>query len=97
MIAKTLPHAVIDRQAISLTFDGEELPFYYAEEGPRAEPYAEGLSVVWVPVLVESVEEIEADESRLCDPALWKPRQPAVYTDVVERGGRVLASYRGDS
>lgn len=91
MIQKTLPHAIIDRQELRVTFDGEELPYYYAEQGRRVEELGEGLSLVWLPIIVEGVEEIPAEPSEYRSPDLW-PAQ-----EVVEKGGRVLESYRGDS
>lgn len=72
-IQKSTPQVVIDRQRLKVTFDGEELPFFYAEAGPRSAPYEEGLSVVWLPILVESVEDLPADDTRRCYPGLWRP------------------------
>ena len=80
-MTKTFPEVVIDRQGGNITFDGEELPYFFAEAGPRVEELGEGLSVLWLPIIVGDVEEI--------------PATPA--PDVVARGGRVLESYRGDS
>ncbi|MFD0044765.1 hypothetical protein ACFVGV_06195 [Pseudarthrobacter scleromae] len=57
MIQKTLPEVVIDRQELSVTLNGEELPFFYVEQGPRVEELGEGLSVLWLPIIVGAVEE----------------------------------------
>ena len=96
-MTKTLPEVVIDRQGLSVTLDGEELPYFYAEQGPRVEELREGLSIVWLPVIAGAVEEIPVEEPigpfRSAD--LWP--EPFREADVVARGGRVLESYRGDS
>ncbi len=63
-VQKSLPAVVIDRQRGKITFDGEELPYWFAEVGPHTRPLGEGISVVWVPVLAESVEEIPIEPSR---------------------------------
>ena len=81
-IQKSTPQVVIDRQRLKVTFDGEELPFFYAEAGPRSAPYEEGLSVVWLPILVESVEDLPADDTRRCAPGLWREEWPDAYRDV---------------
>jgi hypothetical protein len=91
-IQKILPHAIIDRQALTVTLDGEELPYFYAEQGPKVEPLGEGLEILWLPIIVGGVEDIPATPSEHRSPDLW-PSQD----DVVARGGRHLASYRGDS
>ncbi|MCZ9884620.1 hypothetical protein [Arthrobacter sp. B2a2-09] len=99
MIQKSIPHAIVDRQALTVSLDGEELPYFYAEQGPRTEELGEGLSILWLPVIADGVEEIPADEpkSPFRSKDLWPEPEPAVYTDVVTKGGRVLRSYRGDS
>lgn len=81
-MTKTFPEVVIDRQGGNITFDGEELPYFFAEAGPRVEELGEGLSVLWLPIIVGDVEEVPAT---------------AAQEDVVARGGRHLESYRGDS
>jgi hypothetical protein len=91
MMQKTLPHAILDRQELTLTLDGEELPYFYAEAGPRVEELAEGLSIVWVPIIVGGVEEIEAETP------LNPHRSPDLWPESRPMGGRALTSYRGDS
>lgn len=71
MIQKILPAAIIDRQALTVSFDGEELPYFYAEQGPRVADLGEGLSIVWLPVIVGSVEDIPAEPSKFRSPDLW--------------------------
>ena len=76
MIQKTLPHAIIDRQALTVTLDGEELPYYYAEIGPHTRPLGEDLHIVWLPIIVGGVEDIPANEPKSPhrSPDLWPSR-----------------------
>ncbi|CCQ44644.1 hypothetical protein ARTSIC4J27_570 [Pseudarthrobacter siccitolerans] len=83
---------MIDRQELRVTLDGQELPYFYAEQGPRVEELGEGLSVLWLPIIVGGVEDVPATPGPYRSPDLW-PAQD----DVVARGGRHLDSYRGDS
>lgn len=76
MTQKAIPEVVIDRQRMKLTLDGEELPFFLHEMGPHTRPYAEGLHIVWVPILAGSVEEIPAKQTRVCPAEYWAPVKP---------------------
>lgn len=95
MIQKILPHAIVDRQELTVTLDGEELPYFYAEQGPRSEELGEGLSILWLPIIVGGVEDIPATTGPYRSPDLWKQEHDLV--DIEARGGRVVDSYRGDS
>jgi hypothetical protein len=53
--AQTLAkHVVIDPRAGTLTIDGTPFPYYLAEEGPTATSLHGALTVLTVPILVES-------------------------------------------
>lgn len=90
---KTFPEVVIDRQERTVALDGEDLPYFLAEEGPRVEELGEGLSVLWLPIIVGDVEDIPAPPSRGRPTTRWT----AIRQEVLARGGRCLESYRGDS
>lgn len=76
MIQKSLPAVTIDRQELTVSFDGEELPYFYAEEGPRITDLGEGLSIVWLPIIVGSIEEIPAKPNKHRSPDLWPDAAP---------------------
>jgi hypothetical protein len=57
MQQKSIPeYVIIDRRRQKLILDGEQLPFFIHEDGPRVEDYAEGLSLLWVPILIGDYE-----------------------------------------
>jgi hypothetical protein len=81
MIQKSIPSAVIDRQRMKLLLDGVELPYFLAERGPHTRPYGEGLHIVWVPVLVNDVEDIPVSPTRVCPPEFWASPEAELADD----------------